>query len=157
MIKKFCRTILLAGSALITSVALVNFASAQDVVSTVVTGTDFGWVYDIAFPFVREVALGLGSLLVLWIGFYVKKYLNIQIDAGQRAVIDQGLSKAIDYGLSRLGDKTRGSLVIDINHPLVDLAARYAKTAIPETLAKFKIDDGRLREMIVARLAPATE
>ena len=128
------------------SAALVaSPASAQEV-----GGVDLSWLYDTAVPLIgAAVTALLGVILVKF-----QTWTGLKIEAEHRAALEQALSRAVDFALSTVGDKTRGAMVIHTDNQLVISAASYARTAAPAALRKFGITEERLREMILARLAP---
>ena len=94
-----------------------------------------------------QLVVGTAStILVGLVGVYVRGDRNEKL----RVALIQGIDAAADYAVNSVPrlDWTK----VETKNALVSLAAGYVIKRFPSTLAKFKIDQDSLAEMVLARL-----
>lgn len=106
-----------------------------------------------------DVLLQLAASGVLALGGYaitrLATWLKLRQDSEVRAYLNQALERAVDLALA----EARGRLpaYTRLSHPQLDAAveraAEYARSTVPDALARFRIDTEGLRDRISARLA----
>ena len=103
--------------------------------------------------FVEQV---LGILFLLLNAFVLPqifKWLNLRNDDKRRVLVESALQAALKYGAAKVSpDYTK--LVKDpaLLQQLLDYAAVYAKSSVPDTMAKLGIPDEAVREKLEARI-----
>jgi hypothetical protein len=106
-----------------------------------------------------DALLQLAASGVLALGGYaitrLAAWLKLREDSEVRAYLNQALERAVDLALAEA--KGRLPAYARLAHPevhgVVERAAEYARAAVPDALARFKIDGDGLRERVSARLA----
>jgi hypothetical protein len=109
-----------------------------------------------------DALLQLAASGVLALGGYaitrLASWLKLREDSEVRAYLNQALERAVDLALAEA--KGRLPAYARLAHPevngVVERAAEYARAAVPDALARFKIDSDGLRERVSARLAART-
>jgi hypothetical protein len=106
-----------------------------------------------------DVLLQLAATCLLALGGYaiarLSTWLKLREDSEVRGYLNQALERAVDLALA----EARGRLpaYARLAHPevnaVVERAAEYARAAVPDALARFRIDSAGLKERVSARLA----
>ena len=106
-----------------------------------------------------EVLLQLAAGGVMALGGYaiqrLASWLKLREDSEVRLYLNQALERGVDLALAEA--KGRLPAYVRLANPevttAVERAAEYARTTVPDALARFRIDSDGLRDRISARIA----
>lgn len=87
-----------------------------------------------------------------WAAHKYGKKLGIEQDSKVREYLDDAIAKGIAFGEAKLKEQAGKIDEIDIKNAKIAEAANYVTKGVPDALKRFKIDDERLKQLIIARL-----
>lgn len=144
----------------------ISFILASPVLAQVAAqaaggGVDFT---PVANTMITTVGSALGVAATIVAGFLVQflfskaKLNDSQLEQLMVARLNDILLKAIDFGeawmKAQVADPSSPIKHLTFNNLVLDVMARYAVASAPEIIAKFKLTDDRIKDMIKARIAP---
>jgi hypothetical protein len=124
-------------------------------------GVDFT---PVANTLITTVGSGLGVAFTVVAGFlmqflFAKAKLNdAQLQQLMASRLNEIILKGIDFGeawlKAQVADPSSPIKHMTFNNLVLDVMARYVVASAPEIIAKFKLTDDRIKDMIKARVAP---
>lgn len=106
-------------------------------------------------PVVTGVFTVLGAA-VIWVArqgiSVLEERTGLELDQQYADRLDDALFRAINFGQNKALDALRTHGQVNFRNELVAGAARYTMSTVPDVLKYFEIDQGRLMDMIEARL-----
>jgi hypothetical protein len=137
------------------------FAQVAAQVAAPSGGVDFT---PVANSLITTVGSALGVAATVVAGFlmqflFAKAKLNdAQLEQLMASRLNEILLKSIDFGeawlKAQVADPSSPIKHMTFNNLVLDVMARYAAASAPEIIAKFKLTDARIKDMIRARIAP---
>lgn len=134
---------------------------AAQVAAPATGGVDFT---PVANTLITTIGSGLGVALTVVAGFLVNflfgkaKLNDSQLEQLMVARLNDIILKGIDFGeawlKAQVADPSSPIKHLTFNNLVLDVMAQYVVAGAPDILAKLKISDARIRDMIRARIAP---
>lgn len=145
--------VLMALVGLALAVILAASAASAATIDALGTTVDLTEILTALGSLAITVLLVLASFAVRAFNAYLRHRTGLELDAETRRYLDAALNRAATYARLAVADiiRDRGP-GIDVRSTLLAVAANYAIDAVPDALARFGIDDARLKQMIEARL-----
>lgn len=111
------------------------------------SGIDLTPLVEAAFTLLSAVL----SAVAVWVGAVIRTRFKFAADFDAGQILDAAIHRGIDYAKKAIVGSD-GKVTIQLNNAIVELAARYVIDKLPDTIKHFGFDEGKIKQLILARL-----
>ena len=138
----------------LTLLALPPAAAALVASPALAASVDFGWVVDLAAPYLETLLVGLAAALFGWLAARLGRWIGLEIEREQAEALHAAIARGVRQAITMVRQEVRPHAQIDIESRLIAETAIYLEKLMPDALNHFGLTDEALDRLIRAYLGP---